>query len=202
MEWFRGMLAGFRGGEALSAKDIAGIAADARAGSRGLVFLPYLNGERCPHPEPSARGGFVGLTARHGAADMARSLMEGVTHSLFDIYRLMEAAGVGRGVIKASGGGARSVLWRQMQADLFGCDIVTTEGAAEGGAFGAALVAGVGVGMWPDADEAAKSCRAVTRETPDAAGTAAMREAFAIYAGLYDDLSGAFSTISGSGLDR
>jgi xylulokinase len=202
MEWFRTMLAGFRGGEAPSAKDMAAIAANAPAGSHGLVFLPYLNGERCPHPDPSARGGFVGLTARHEAADMARSLMEGVTHSLFDIYRLMEAAGIGRSIIKASGGGARSALWRQMQADLFGCDVVTTEGAAEGGAFGAALVAGVGVGVWADAVEAAKSCRAVTRETPDAAGAAAMREAFAIYAGLYDDLSGAFSALSGSGLDR
>lgn len=202
MEWFRGALAGFRGGEAPSAQEIALIAAEAPPGSRGLLFLPYLNGERCPHPDPEARGGFIGLTARHNAADMARSLMEGVVHSFRDIYALMESAGIGRTVIKASGGGARSALWRQMQADLFGCDVVTTEGAAEGGAFGAALVAGVGAGVWPDAAEAAKCCRAVTRETPDPATAPAIQQAFKIYAGLYETLSREFAAIAGSGLDR
>ncbi len=202
MEWFRIMLGGFADGRTPSADHVAAVAARAPAGSRGLLFLPYLNGERCPHPDPSARGGFVGLSARHGAADMARSVMEGVTHSLFDIHALMEKVGIGRTVIKASGGGARSTLWRQMQADLFDCDVVTTEGAAEGGAFGAALVAGVGVGVWPDAAAAAKACRPVTRETPDPAAGDVLRAAFAIYGGLYAALASSSAAIGTAGLDR
>ena len=202
MEWLRALLGGFAGAKAPSAAEIVDIASHAAPGSRGLLFVPYLNGERCPHPDPSARGAFVGLTSRHGAPDMARAVMEGVVHSLYDIYRLMQQAGIGRSVIKASGGGARSALWRQMQADLFGCDVVTTEGAAEGGAFGAALVAGIGVGAWANAAEAAKACRAVTRETPDAASAEALERAFTIYAGLYDALAGAAAGIGQSGLDR
>ncbi|TIO33355.1 xylulokinase [Mesorhizobium sp.] len=202
MEWFRALLGGFAGSDAPSAERIATIAAGAPVGSRGLLFLPYLNGERCPHPDPSARGGFVGLTARHGAADMARSVMEGVTHSLFDIYALMERVDIGRTMIKASGGGARSALWRQMQADLFGCDVVTTEGAAEGGAFGAALIAGVGAGVWPSAIEAARVCRPVTRETADAATGELLRKAFDIYGGLYGALAPSFAAIGKAGLDR
>ncbi len=202
MEWLRALLGGFAGANIPSAAEIAEIASRASPGSRGLLFVPYLNGERCPHSDPSARGAFVGLTSRHGAPDMARAVMEGVVHSLYDIYRLMERAGIGRSVIKASGGGARSALWRQMQADLFGCDVVTTEGATEGGAFGAALVAGVGVGAWANAAEAAKACRVVTRETPDAASAEALDRAFAIYAGLYDALAGAAAGIGQSGLDR
>jgi xylulokinase len=202
MEWFRTMLGGFSEGTAPSAQHVAAIASGAPVGSRGLQFLPYLNGERCPHPDPAARGGFLGLTARHGAADMARSVMEGVTHSLFDIYALMEKAGIGRTIIKASGGGAKSALWRQMQADLFGCDVVTTEGAVEGGAFGAALVAGIGVGFWPDAAAAAKACRPVTREVPDMAAGKVLREAFTIYSGLYAALAPSFAAIGKAGLDR
>lgn len=202
MEWFRAVLGGLTGGDAPSVESLAKLAADADAGSRGLFFLPYLNGERCPHPDPSARGAFIGLTARHRAADMARSVMEGVTYSLYDIYALMEQAGIGRMLIKASGGGARSALWRQMQADLFGCDVVTTEGAAEGGAFGAALVAGIGIGVWPDAVAAAKVCRDETRETPDRQAGEALRRAFGIYRGLYDLLTPSFAAIGEAGLDR
>jgi xylulokinase len=202
MEWLRALLGSFAGGDTPSTERMVTIAAGAPVGSRGLLFLPYLNGERCPHPDPSARGGFVGLTARHGAADMTRSVMEGVTHSLFDIYALMEKVGIGRTVIKASGGGARSALWRQMQADLFGCDVVTTEGAAEGGAFGAALIAGVGVGVWPSAIEAATACRPVTRETADAATGELLRKAFEIYGGLYGALAPSFAAIGKAGLDR
>ncbi|MDQ6438096.1 xylulokinase [Mesorhizobium sp. LHD-90] len=202
IEWLRALLAGFAGGVAPTAERIAALAAQAPVGARGLLFLPYLNGERCPHPDPSARGGFVGLTARQGAADMARSVMEGVAFSLYDIFALMRQVDIGGQVIKASGGGARSALWRQMQADLFGCEVVTTEGAAEGGAFGAALVAGVGVGVWPSAEEAAKACRPVTREVPDAAAGDAMRSAFEVYRGLYDALSPSFAAIGEARLDR
>lgn len=202
MEWLRALLAGFSGNAAPSAERIAEIAAGAPVGARGLMFLPYLNGERCPHPDPSARGGFIGLSARQGAAEMARSVMEGVAYSLYDIFSLMQHANVGGSVIKASGGGARSVLWRQMQADLFDCEVVTTEGAAEGGAFGAALVAGVGIGTWRSAVEAANVCRTVTRQGPDPVAGKAMREAFQIYCGLYGALSPSFAALGEAGPGR
>ncbi|RFC63886.1 MULTISPECIES: xylulokinase [Mesorhizobium] len=202
MEWLRSVIGGFASDNVPTAENLSELAADAPAGSRGLFFLPYLNGERCPHPDPSARGAFVGLTARHGASDISRAIMEGVTHSLFDIYSLMEKVGIGRKLIKASGGGARSALWRQMQADLFGCDVVTTEGAAEGGAFGAALVAGVGVGIWPDAIAAANVCKSMTRESPNTANSEALQAAFRIYAELYKTLTPSFAAIGKSGLDR
>jgi xylulokinase len=202
VEWLRALLAGFADGAAPTAEHIAALAGRAPVGSRGLLFLPYLNGERCPHPDPGAQGGFIGLTTRQGAPEMARSVMEGVVFALFDICALMEKADIGRTVIKASGGGARSALWRQMQADLFGCEVLTTEGAAEGGAFGAALVAGLGIGVWPSAEEAAKACRPVTREVPDAAAGDAMRSAFDVYRGLYEALSPSFAAIGAARLDR
>lgn len=202
MEWLCSVIGGFSDGVPPTAASLSALADKAPPGARGLFFLPYLNGERCPHPDPLARGAFVGLTARHAAPDIARSLMEGVTHSLFDIYSLMEQVGIGRKVIKASGGGARSALWRQMQADLFGCDVMTTEGAAEGGAFGAALVAGVGVGIWPDAMVAAKVCKPMTRESPNAAGSEALQKAFRIYSDLYKTLNSSFAAIDEAGLDR
>ncbi|WP_182086287.1 xylulokinase [Aureimonas sp. ME7] len=202
MNWFRHLtqeLGG--GGEPPSFDTLADRAAQSPVGARGLLFLPYLFGERCPHPDPAARGAFVGLTARHGGADMTRAVMEGVAHALRDIFAVMEEAGIGRTVVKASGGGARSPLWRQMQADLFGCDVVTTEGAAEGGAFGAALVAGVGIGAWPDATAAAALCRTVTREEPAEEAGAVLAEANRIYRTLHSALAQASADLGQPRLD-
>jgi xylulokinase len=151
MSWFREVFCSSGQARAPTFDELVAEAAQSPAGARGLLFLPYLNGERCPHPDPIARGAFVGLRACHGHGDMARAVMEGVVHALADMHALMKPLGIDGRVVKASGGGARSPLWRQLQADIFGCDVVTTEGAAEGAAFGAALVAGLGVGVWRDA---------------------------------------------------
>ncbi|MCC7320566.1 MAG: xylulokinase [Rubellimicrobium sp.] len=177
-------------------------AAASPAGARGLLFLPYLNGERCPHPDPAARGAFVGLTARHGRGDITRAVMEGVVHAFADMHALMLPMGIEGRIIKASGGGAKSPLWRQIQADVFGCDVVTTEGAAEGAAFGAALVAGLAVGVWADAVAAAATCRDLTRERPDPATAPAHARATAIHRGLYPVLSGAFAALGDPLLDH
>jgi xylulokinase len=99
-------------------------------------------------------------------------------------------------VIKASGGGAKSELWRQIQADMFDCDVVTTEGAAEGAAFGAALVAGVGIGIWKDAGEAAGTLKALTHQSADRAAGDVYRVAHNIYRGLYPALSQSFSALA------
>lgn len=196
MGWWRDLAAAGVPFDTLTAE-----AAASPPGARGLLFLPYLNGERCPHPDPSARGAFVGLTARHTRGDMARSVMEGVVHAFGDMHALMQPMGIGGRIVKASGGGARSALWRQMQADFFGCDVVTTEGAAEGGAFGAALVAGLGVGVWPDAAAAAATCRPLTREAPDAAAGRVYARAHAIYRNLYPALHESFLRLGDPAFD-
>lgn len=196
MGWFRSILAEAGRGDQLTFDEICDAAAASPAGARGLLFLPYLNGERCPHPDPTARGAFVGLTARHTLGDMGRSVMEGVVHAFYDMHALMQLMGIEGRVIKASGGGAQSSLWRQIQADIFDCDVVTTEGAAEGAAFGAALVAGIGIGAWKDADEAAGTLKALTRQHADGSVRDVYRKAHGIYRGLYPALHESFSALA------
>ncbi len=122
-------------------------------GCDGLVFLPYLTGERCPYAEPGARGGWMGLTSRHGRAHMIRAVIEGVTFSMAQILDLVRSVGVPVSAVRLGGGGAKSALWRQMQADMYGCQVSTTN-TEEGPAFGAALLAGVGAGLWNSVPEA------------------------------------------------
>lgn len=187
MNWFRDTFCA-----GVPFEQIAAEAADSPPGAHGLLFLPYLNGERCPYPDPVLRAAFIGLTGRHQRGDMARAVMEGSVYALADMYALMRPLGIAGQVLKASGGGARSVLWRQLQADIFGCDVVTTEGAAEGAAFGAALVAGLAVNVWPDAASAAASCRAMTRQAPNGATAEVHAQAHRIYRHLYPTLRETF----------
>lgn len=128
-------------------------AATIEPGCDGLVFLPYLTGERCPYAEPGARGGWIGLSSRHNRAHLVRAIIEGVTFSMAQILDLVRSVGVPVSAVRIGGGGARSALWRQMQADLYGCQVVTTN-TEEGPAFGAALLAGVGGGIWKSVAEA------------------------------------------------
>ncbi|NWA02346.1 xylulokinase [Pseudomonas gingeri] len=195
MNWFRDTFCADASGVVPSFEQIVAEAAKSPAGAHGLLFLPYLNGERCPHPDPLLRAAFVGLTARHGRGDMARAVMEGAVHALADMHALMKPLGIDGHVIKASGGGARSPLWRQLQADIFGCDVLTTEGAAEGAAFGAALVAGLAVGVWADPASAAASCRAITRQAPDGATAEVFARAHRLYHSLYPTLRETFAEL-------
>ena len=187
--WLRGVLGGAEF-DALTAE-----AGRVGPGADGLIFLPYLNGERCPHPDPSARGAFVGLASRHGRGAMTRAVMEGVVYALYDMHLLMQRMAPDGRIVKASGGGARSELWRQMQADLFGCEVLTTSGAAEGGAFGAALLAGVGAGRWSSAAEAAGVCSVLSRQSPDRDAGEVYRKAHALYARLYPVLRESFDAL-------
>jgi xylulokinase len=122
-------------------------------GSEGLIFLPYLSGERTPHLDPDARGAFFGLTARHSVAHMTRAVMEGVVFSLRDALEIMRGLGVPVEDVRATGGGARSALWRGLQADVYDTPIRRTV-ADEGPAYGAALLAGVASGTYADVEEA------------------------------------------------
>ncbi|HHW48341.1 MAG TPA: xylulokinase [Clostridiaceae bacterium] len=122
-------------------------------GSEGLIYLPYLMGERTPHLDPFARGVFFGLSAKHEKSHMLRAVMEGVVYSLRDCIDIIRDMGIETKEVRASGGGGRSSLWRQMQADVFGADIYTIN-SSEGPALGVALLAGVGTGVYKDIREA------------------------------------------------
>jgi len=161
-------------------------AAAAPAGCEGLFFLPYLTGERCPHPDPNARGGWIGLTARHNRAAMIRSLLEGVTFGMCDAVRIMEGMGIGIKTVRLSGGGARSSFWRQLQADIYNKNVAVIN-AQEGPAYGVALLAGVGTGIWTDVPQA---CKAAIRETEKLQPQKAVAKKYAAHHVQYQRLYG------------
>jgi xylulokinase len=160
-----------------------------------LFFLPYLAGERTPHADPYARGAFVGLSLKHGRGHMVRAVMEGVTYSLRECLSIIESQGVAVQQVRASGGGARSTLWRQMQADMFGKTVVSMA-ADEGPAFGVALLAAVGTGEFKDIVEACDATVRTTATTKPAARTKQHYDrGFLIYQQLYRSLRGDFKAI-------
>jgi xylulokinase len=166
-------------------------AAAVPAGSEGLLFLPYLSGERTPYQDPDARGVFFGLTLRHGNAHLTRAVLEGVAYGLRDCLELVRAEGLTVDQVRASGGGARSALWRQILADVFGTEIVTV-GSAEGAAFGAALLAGVGVGVYQDVGEACAETIHPTSSTWPGPAASVYAAQYPRYRALYPALAGEF----------
>jgi xylulokinase len=150
LQWFRNNLAPGTSYDALTAE-----ASMAAPGSQGLFWLPYLMGERTPHLDPSARGGWIGLTAKHNRADLIRSLLEGVSYSQKDCLDLIEGMGVEAQSVRLSGGGARSRFWQQMMANVFGKPVAILENQ-EGSAYGAALLALVGTGEYASVREVCK----------------------------------------------
>ena len=169
------------------------------AGCEGLLFLPYLTGERTPHPDPLARGAFVGLTIRHNEGHLVRAVLEGVAFGLRDSFELMKQAGQKEiNQVRVSGGGARSLLWRQILADVFGAELVTVN-TTEGAAYGAALLAGVGAGLWPDVDSACQATVRLTGSTvPQPAEQAAYEKYYALYRQLYPALKEISHALSNS----
>ena len=192
LQWYRDSLASGVPFDALLAE-----AAGIPPGSEGLLFLPYLTGERTPHPDPLARGAWVGLTVRHGRGHLTRSVLEGVAFGLRDSFTLIGEAGLGDiHQVRVSGGGARSPLWQQILADVLGAELVTVN-TTEGAAYGAALLAGVGAGVWLDVDAAcAATIRLTGRTTPNAAATRAYEPFYALYRELYPALRGSFDALS------
>jgi xylulokinase len=160
-------------------------AAKAPPGCEGLLWAPYLMGERTPHLDPAARGMLVGLTISHTRAHVIRAILEGVAFSLRDTLAIFQAIAVPVKRIRLGGGGARSVLWRQIQADIYGQRVETVE-AEEGAAYGAAILAGVGAKAWPSVDAA---CDAVVRVSekigPNSKDSLVMEKAYAVYRRIY-----------------
>ncbi len=169
-----------------SYEELLELAAKAPAGSDGLLWAPYLFGERTPHLDPEARAAFVGITASHERAHFIRAVLEGVAFSLRDTLTLFGELKIPVSAMRLGGGGARGPLWRQIQADVYGRPVELLE-AEEGGAFGAALLAGTGVGAWPDVEAA---CAATVRvaETIPPGDASVMNEAYKRYRRVYPAL--------------
>jgi xylulokinase len=200
LRWYRDSLGGEeRAQAAATGADpydiLVAQAATAPAGSEGLLFLPYLSGERTPHPDPDARGVFFGLTLRHGKPHMVRSVIEGVTYGLRDSLELARSMGLRVEQVRASGGGARSGLWRQILADVFESEIVLTN-VTEGAAFGAALLAGVGVGAFTSVDEACERTIQITSRVEPGPNRELYADYYPIYRSLYPSLKEQFKRVA------
>ncbi len=201
LQWFRNALCETASADAKKKKvDVYGIldseAAAAPCGSDGLFFLPYLSGERTPHADPDARGCFIGLTLSHGRGHLVRSILEGVTYSMRDSLSIFESLEVPIKRIRASGGGARSPLWRQIQADCFGYKVATIN-SEEGAAYGVALLAAVGAGEYKNIAEACGATIRVVGETaPNRAAKKVYDAGFPIYQQLYRSLKSDFKAIA------
>ena len=188
LRWFRDQF-GTVGSRNLDAyEQLSAEAAGVPVGSDGLMWAPYLMGERTPHLDPNARAALVGLTAQHTRAHFVRAILEGVAFSLRDSFEIFKEMKVPIDKVRVAGGGARSALWRQIQADIYKHDVETVQ-AEEGAAYGVALLAGVAGGVWPSVDDA---CDAVVkvraRVSPDDQAMKLLDRQYVRYRSLYPAL--------------
>ena len=195
LRWFRDQ---FAGGSREPGRDpyeqLTAEAATVLPGADGLLWAPYLMGERTPHLDPDARGVLAGLTASHTRAHVVRAILEGVAFSLKDTFTIFEEMKVPVKSIRLGGGGARSPLWRQIQADVYGHEVEIVE-AEEGAAYGAAILAGVGAKIWPTVDAACASVvRVVDRVRPNPENAAVMSANYAAYRRIYPAMKSIFSS--------
>jgi len=183
LRWLRDVIAPGSGYDTLTAE-----AAHIPAGSDGLLWAPYLLGERTPHLDSQATAAFYGITASHTRGHLIRAVLEGVAYSLKDTFTLFADLDIPVKGIRLGGGGARGPLWRAIQANIYAhtVDVLTAE---EGGAFGAALLAGVGTGIWNDTDAAcATAIRVAEQIAPDPAAAQNYMDGYAVYRRLYPAL--------------
>jgi xylulokinase len=198
LRWFRDTFGACAGkNDASSSGDTSGdvlgdtydrLTAEAAAvppGSDGLLWAPYLMGERTPHLDPKARAALIGLTASHKRGHVIRAILEGVAFSLKDSFTLLAEMDVPVSNIRLGGGGARSPLWRQIQADVYGHEVEIVE-AAEGAAYGAAILAGVGAKVWNSVDAACDEIvKVAERIAPQPAAAEQMKTSYAAYCRMY-----------------
>ena len=160
-------------------------ASTAPTASEGAFWVPYLMGERTPHLDPKARAALIGLTASHTRAHVIRAIMEGVAFSLKDTFTIFDEMKIPVTSIRLGGGGARSPLWRQIQADVYGREVEIVA-AEEGAAYGAAILAGVGAGAWSSVEQACDAVvRVAKRIQPNAQDSATMQRAYTTYRKIY-----------------
>jgi xylulokinase len=200
LRWFRDRFGVGSAVQTNAARDPYDILADeassAPAGSEGAFWLPYLMGERTPHLDPNARAALVGLTASHTRGHLIRAVMEGVAFSLKDTFTIFDEMQIPVTSIRLGGGGARSPLWRQIQADVYAHEVEIVA-AEEGAAYGAAILAGTGAGAWHSVDEACDSVvRVASRIAPSQADSKTMQRSYLTYRKLYPALHQAFEQLA------
>ena len=201
LKWFKDNLCGLENQNSASSgvavyEELNREAKSVKSGSEGLMYLPYLMGERTPHLDPYARGVFFGLTARHNKNDMLRSVMEGVGYSLKDCMDIINEMGISVNEVRASGGGGKSEVWRQIQADMFNSEVVTIN-SSEGPALGVAILALVGVGVYSSVAEACDTIiHKVTSQKPINENVILYNKYHNIYKNLYKALKPEFSNLN------
>ncbi len=198
--WYRDALCGWDKVKAeVLGKDVYDLltneAAEIPPGCEGLIFLPYLGGERTPHPDPDARGVFFGLTLRHTKAHLTRAVLEGVSFGLRDSLELMRSLGISVGQVRVSGGGAKSLFWRQLLADVFNAEIVTVN-VTEGAAYGAALLAGVGAGLFVNVSEACEKTTHTAGSVLPGTSAEIYEKYYNRYRSLYPAVAGEFKKLA------
>ena len=161
-------------------------------GSDGLLFLPYLTGERTPYPDPLARGGFIGITIQHTFEHFCRSVLEGVAFGLKDSFELMKKVGLKNITqVRVTGGGVKSAVWRQIIADILNVEIVTVN-SKEGAAFGAALLAATGAGIYESVEQACQKTIKITEKVAPSEAYSVYEEYYSVYRSLYPSLKETF----------
>ena len=191
LRWVRDNFGTFTDYDQMSAE-----AAKIPAGSEGVLWAPYLMGERTPYPDPDVRAALVGLAADHSRGNVIRAVLEGVAFSLKDTLTIFRELSIPVRGIRVGGGGARSALWRQIQADVYGQTVETVQ-AEEGAAYGAALLAGVGAGAWASVDAACDAVVRVAKRTPpDQKSVNVMQESYVKYRRIYPALRNIFPSNS------
>jgi len=201
LQWFRNTLCQDLVREAKRKKVdpyelITAAAAHVPPGSDGLYFLPYLTGERTPHADPSARAAWIGLSNMHTRAHMARAVMEGATYAMRDCLEIISGMGVPVREIRVAGGGAKSAFWRGLQADVYR-KAVWTVSSEEGPAYGVALLAGVGTGVWKSVPEACDATiRTLKSSRPNRANVRLYDRLYPEYGRLYQSLKDDFARIA------
>ncbi len=179
----------------LDFEGLLGEAADVSAGSEGLFFLPYLSGERTPHPDPLARAAFIGMTSRHGRGHLTRAVLEGVAFGLKDSFTLIDQAGLpDRFEVRISGGGAKSAVWQQIIADALAAPLVNVN-TTEGGAFGAAILASIAAGIFDDARSACAAMIQTGAQVEPGQDQAIYAERYSVYQSLYPTLKDTFARL-------
>ena len=205
LQWLRNMLLSREVEQLVRRKKDPGVlyerlieqAQQSPAGIEHLFFLPYLTGERCPHPDPYASGAFIGLTPRHQQSHLIRSVLEGITFGMREQVAIMRSMGLKVDQVRASGGGARSSFWRQMQADMYEAPVVTVN-VSEGAALGAAILAGVGTGVWKTVSQATTAIIKIQhRSLPHKIRAAQYAKLYRTYAALYPALQNVFPMLAG-----
>jgi xylulokinase len=194
LRWFRDRFGADVSGGRDPYESLTAEAAKIPPGSEGALWAPYLMGERTPHLDSSARAALLGLTASHTRGHVVRAILEGVAFSLRDSFTLFAEMGVPVRSIRLGGGGARSPLWRQIQADVYGHEVEIIE-AEEGAAYGAAILAGVGAGVWTSVDAACgEVVRVAKRVTPQPEAMETMGKSYAAYRRIYPALKSIFNS--------